>query len=61
VVILDDVLSALDNNTAESVLERLLGKSGLFRKLGTTVILTTHAGMSTLAPVYNASKLTCRS
>lgn len=42
IVILDDVLSALDSRTEQMVVDRLLGKSGLFRHLGTTVI--THSG-----------------
>ncbi|MCJ1309562.1 hypothetical protein MMC25_003222 [Agyrium rufum] len=43
IVILDDILSALDATTEEKLVLRLLGKSGLFQKLGTTVILATHA------------------
>lgn len=41
---MDDVLSAIDGKTEALVVERLLGKSGLFRKLGSTVILASHTG-----------------
>lgn len=44
IIILDDVLSALDPNTEAHVAERLLGPDGLLRQLGATVILITHAG-----------------
>ncbi|KAH8891439.1 P-loop containing nucleoside triphosphate hydrolase protein [Thozetella sp. PMI_491] len=43
IIILDDVLSALDAKTEAHVAEMLLGPDGIFRKLGTTVILITHA------------------
>lgn len=42
-MLLDDVLSALDSKTEVMIIERLLGKQGLLRKLGSTVILVTHA------------------
>jgi ABC-type bacteriocin/lantibiotic exporter with double-glycine peptidase domain len=48
IIILDDVLSALDTKTEAHVAERLLGPNGLLRQLGTTVILITHAGKQTL-------------
>ncbi|PYH49541.1 putative ATP-binding cassette transporter [Aspergillus saccharolyticus JOP 1030-1] len=41
-VLLDDVLSALDSNTKSLVLERLFGKQGVFRRLNSTVIFVTH-------------------
>ncbi|TVY44829.1 ABC transporter, partial [Lachnellula subtilissima] len=41
--ILDDVLSAIDAKTERLVVDRLLGKTGLFKKLGSTVVLATHA------------------
>lgn len=41
-VILDDVLSALDAKTKKTVVENLLGKDGLFKKLKSTVLLVTH-------------------
>ncbi|KAI0520681.1 P-loop containing nucleoside triphosphate hydrolase protein [Xylaria bambusicola] len=43
IIILDDVLSALDTKTEVHVVERLLGPDGLLRQLKTTVILITHA------------------
>ncbi|KAH8591587.1 P-loop containing nucleoside triphosphate hydrolase protein [Bisporella sp. PMI_857] len=43
IIILDDVLSALDAKTEAHVAEMLLGSNGIFRKHGTTVILITHA------------------
>lgn len=42
IVILDDVLSALDSKTKKTVVESLLGKEGLFKKLKSTVLLATH-------------------
>jgi ATP-binding cassette subfamily C (CFTR/MRP) protein 1 len=45
-VILDDVLAALDAKTQRRVFERVLGENGLFKRLGSTVVLVTHAGMS---------------
>jgi ABC-type nitrate/sulfonate/bicarbonate transport system ATPase subunit len=44
IILLDDVLSALDATTEQSVVDRLLGKAGIFKRLGSTVILATHAG-----------------
>lgn len=44
VVILDDVLSSLDARTEQTVIDRLFGNSGLFRRLGMTVVLVTHSG-----------------
>ncbi|ROW15668.1 hypothetical protein VPNG_02110 [Cytospora leucostoma] len=43
VAILDDVLSGLDSVTEEIVFRRVFGPNGLFRKIGTTVILATHS------------------
>ncbi|KAG9247609.1 putative multidrug resistance protein [Calycina marina] len=43
IVILDDVLSALDAKTEAHVAENLLGPKGIFKQRGTTVILITHA------------------
>jgi ATP-binding cassette subfamily C (CFTR/MRP) protein 1 len=42
-VILDDVFSGLDAETEEQMFIRLLGKQGLFRQMGLTVLLVTHA------------------
>ncbi|PVH85137.1 putative multidrug resistance protein [Cadophora sp. DSE1049] len=43
VVVLDDVFSAIDGKTEALIVERLFGTSGLFKNLGCTVILATHA------------------
>lgn len=43
IVILDDVLSALDKNTEHHVAEHLLGSKGLFRRLQTTAVVITHS------------------
>ncbi|KAF7853431.1 hypothetical protein EAF04_010722 [Stromatinia cepivora] len=48
-VILDDVLSALDARTEKLVFERLLSQHGLFRSHRTTVILVTHSLQQTRA------------
>jgi ATP-binding cassette, subfamily C (CFTR/MRP), member 1 len=40
---LDDVFSGLDNTSEERIFSRLLGSNGLLRRLGTTIILVTHA------------------
>lgn len=42
VIVLDDVLSALDSDTAQIILFRLLGDNGLLTQTGTTVIMTTN-------------------
>ncbi|TQV93467.1 hypothetical protein V2A60_010128 [Cordyceps javanica] len=42
VIVLDDVFSALDSDTAEVILARLLGENGLLIQTGTTVIMTTN-------------------
>ncbi|KAF7589458.1 hypothetical protein BBP40_004256 [Aspergillus hancockii] len=41
-VALLDVLSALDVRTQDAVIARLFSSNGVFRQLGTTVIMTTH-------------------
>jgi ATP-binding cassette, subfamily C (CFTR/MRP), member 1 len=43
-VILDDVLSALDSVTEEHVFTRVIGRNGLLRETDTTLILATHNG-----------------
>ncbi|KAG9725388.1 putative ABC transporter, partial [Aureobasidium melanogenum] len=43
IMLLDDVLSALDVNTEEAIAHRLLGPKGLLRKFGTTVLLVSHS------------------
>jgi ATP-binding cassette subfamily C (CFTR/MRP) protein 1 len=40
---LDDVFSGLDVISEDRIFSRLLGRSGLLHRLGTTVILVTHA------------------
>lgn len=40
-VVLDDVLSALDPRTAKAIFSNLLGPQGLFTQSGATVVLTT--------------------
>ncbi|KAM0739546.1 hypothetical protein ACQRIT_007283 [Beauveria bassiana] len=41
-VVLDDVFSGLDNKTAKTVFTRLLGRDGLLRNTGQTIILATN-------------------
>lgn len=64
-VILDDVLASLDPVTKEHVFDDLLGPWGLFRRLGTTVIMTTSLGKARMDAIYvyaDASLLTvCQS
>ncbi|TGJ88504.1 hypothetical protein E0Z10_g256 [Xylaria hypoxylon] len=43
IAILDDVLSGLDAVTEEAVFRGVFGTNGLFKKIGTTVILATHS------------------
>ncbi|KAK6064862.1 hypothetical protein SCUP234_12830 [Seiridium cupressi] len=43
IIILDDVLSALDPKTEAQVVEMLLGPKGLLRRQGMTVVLITHS------------------
>lgn len=43
-VIMDDVFSGMDAHTSEFVSRHLLGKRGLLRRPGMTVILATHSG-----------------
>lgn len=42
-MIIDDGFSGLDAETEEAVFDRVFSRQGLFRRLGTTVILATHA------------------
>lgn len=42
-IILDDVFSGLDAETEDQVFNRLFGTDGLLRKLGTTILVATHA------------------
>jgi ABC-type multidrug transport system fused ATPase/permease subunit len=41
-VILDDVLSALDATTAKVILLRLFGKGGILRRFTCSVVMTTN-------------------
>jgi ATP-binding cassette subfamily C (CFTR/MRP) protein 1 len=43
VLMLDDVFSGLDATSEERIFSRLLGTNSLLRRLGTTVVLVTHA------------------
>ncbi|KAH8885459.1 putative ATP-binding cassette transporter [Thozetella sp. PMI_491] len=43
IVVLDNVLGALDNATKRTVADALLGPDGIFRQLRTTVVLVTHS------------------
>jgi len=45
IVLLDDVLSSLDETTGDLVMQRLFSPHGIFRKLGTTIVLVTHTSM----------------
>lgn len=45
IILLDDILSALDRKTESTIAENLFGSSGLFQRLGSTVIMVTHASM----------------
>lgn len=43
VLLLDDVFSGLDKDTEEHIFKKLFSRSGPLRKMGTTVIMVTHA------------------
>jgi ABC-type transport system involved in cytochrome bd biosynthesis fused ATPase/permease subunit len=43
-MVFDDILSAIDAKTEALVVERLFGKTGILKQLGSTTILATHAG-----------------
>ncbi|RAH67283.1 putative ATP-binding cassette transporter [Aspergillus aculeatinus CBS 121060] len=43
IVILDDVLSGVDLDTQDHIMRSLFANQGLFRRLGTTVIMATHS------------------
>lgn len=51
-VVLDDVLSALDGKTQQLVVDRVFGKLGLFRVQKSTVILATHSGTIVLSSFW---------
>jgi ABC-type methionine transport system ATPase subunit len=53
-MLLDDVLSAVDSTTSSLILQQLVGVDGLLRRLGTTVIMTTHSCANiTPQPLYS--------
>lgn len=60
VVVLDDVLSALDRPTAEAIFSRLFGPNGLLKKSNTTIILATHSGNSQYIPLQTDVIADCR-
>ncbi len=43
IVVLDDILGALDVNTKKHVAEQVFGPNGIFKKFGSTVLLVTHS------------------
>jgi len=45
ILVLDDILSALDMRTEKIIVDKLFGSKGLFKKYGSTVIMVTHASM----------------
>lgn len=45
-LVLDDVLSAVDRQTAKTIIERVFGKEGLCRRMGISVLMTTHSSRS---------------
>jgi ABC-type multidrug transport system fused ATPase/permease subunit len=47
IVILDDVLGALDAKTKRTVADRIFGKAGLLRKLNATCLFATHSSIYT--------------
>ena len=50
IFIFDDVFSALDKRTERTVVDRIFGPEGLIRKLGSTVVLVTHASQYWSSP-----------
>ena len=56
IVLLDDVISALDRNTQRTVVEGLFGPAGICKMLRSTVVLATHA-----SEFLNGCKLFSRS
>lgn len=45
-LVLDDIMSALDSKTQGLIADRLLGSNGLFKRTNSTVIIVTHASPS---------------
>ena len=52
ILLLDDVLSALDRATKKVVVEGLLGKSGLLKRMGSTVLLVTSDSMFSVSAIH---------
>lgn len=51
-LVMDDVFSALDHRTSQTILERLLGPDGILRTLGTTVVMATHSREYSIPSLY---------
>ncbi len=51
-ILLDDVLSGLDSKTENAVFHSLLGRDGLLRRAGMTILLASSDGKSS-RPVVN--------
>lgn len=47
-MILDDPISGLDTATENHIWHSLMGKSGIWRKMQVTVLMTSSSGMLTL-------------
>lgn len=52
-LVLDGVLSAVDQNTEQTILERVFGSEGLCRNAGISVLMTTHSSKSHFYAVEN--------
>lgn len=48
-MLLDDVFSALDPATMNTIMTKLFSQHGLFRKLKTTVMIVSNNGMGSVA------------
>lgn len=57
-LLLDDVLSGLDAQTAHRIFDALLGKAGILRRSNTTVILATNLGTGTNLDIIVNYRLT---
>lgn len=51
IMLFDGIFSQLDTSVQATIFANLFGPEGLFRKWGTTIILTTHEG-NALYQVY---------
>lgn len=52
-MILDDVLSGLDNSTEDHVFHSLLGKEGILREIQSTVLIVSSSGMFGRPPLVS--------